>query len=122
MTEDELKAAHPELYKQVRADAAAAAVNTERDRVDAHLTAGESSGDMKTSLAAVRDGSEMTQTLMVKHVMAGKNNAAGADRQTETNAAGEAVDGAAPSTQTDKDFGDQVVEVLEARRGVSAHG
>ena len=64
---NELKAKHPELFAQ----AVDIGTTAERDRVGAHLTMGGASGDMKTALAAVEDGSEMTATLQAKYMAAG---------------------------------------------------
>jgi ClpP class serine protease len=47
----------------------------ERDRVCAHLKAGEDSGDMDTAKAAVRDGSGMTMTIQATYLGAARNKA-----------------------------------------------
>jgi len=63
----ELKTKHPTLCAQLVAEGETA----ERDRVSAHLTMGEASGDMKTAMKAVEDGSAMTANLQAKYMAAG---------------------------------------------------
>jgi len=117
MNLEELKAQHPELCAVIREEAVA----TERDRVGAHLTCGEGSGDMTTAIAAIKDGSEMTQTLMAKYSMAGRNRTDIETQQTDSAAAGEAVDGAATTTGEGPDLGDNIVAILDGKNGVSAN-
>lgn len=116
----ELKAAHPELCDELRAEGTA----LERDRVGAHLTMGEQSGDMKTAIAAVKDGSAMTQTLMAQYMSAGMNRQDRVVRQTETDAAGTAADGAeAPKPAgVAGDVGDQAAALLAQKRGKKLNG
>ena len=64
-----LKASHHDVY----AAAVQEGIKQERDRVGAHLTMGAGSGDMKTALASVADGSEMTATLQAAYLTAGMN-------------------------------------------------
>lgn len=125
MNEDELKAQHPGLHAAIVATAKKAgadeALTAERDRVGAHVAMGEASGDMKTALEAIASGDAMTQTLQAKYMAAGLNRADRQSRQTETDAADEAVDGAAAETP-EKDLGDQVADALEARlKGADIH-
>lgn len=90
----ELKAKHPDLYSAVRQEGITVGTTQERDRVGAFIVAGEQSGDMKTALTAVKDGSAMTQTLSTQFLMAAANRGtqtAAAEDDTETAAA---VDGA----------------------------
>lgn len=84
-----LVADHPELVAQIETNT----LTKERDRVSAHLTAGEMSGEMKTAIAACIDGTEMTQTLNTKYMMAAANKANIQNRQSESDDAGGA-DGA----------------------------
>lgn len=109
-----LRASHPELCAEIES----AAVANERDRVGAHLTMGEASGDLKTALTAVRDGSAMTQTLQAQYLMAGMNRSDRGARQAESNAAGAVVDGATVvNNETAQDVGDEAVKLMAARRG-----
>lgn len=109
MDREQLKSQHPELYASVLQLGA----TQERDRVTAHLTMGEQSGDMQTACKAIRDGSEMTQTLTAQYLVAGMARADRANRQTETDAAAGSVDGAPPAGTVTGDLGDQVVAILE---------
>lgn len=79
----ELKAKHPDVY----AAAFNEGVVKERDRVGAHLELGSTSGDMKTAITAVKDGSEMTATLQATYLSAGMKNAAIGARQGDENTA-----------------------------------
>jgi hypothetical protein len=63
----ELKAKHPTLCAQLVAEGETA----ERDRVSAHLTMGSASGDMKTAMTAIEDGSAMTALISAKYMAAG---------------------------------------------------
>lgn len=78
----ELKAQHPETY----AAAVQEGISQERDRVSAHLVMGDASGDMKTAIGAIKDGSQMTATLSATYLAAGMNrsdrNARAADETT----------------------------------------
>lgn len=107
-----LKAQHPAAFAEYAKEVLA----TERDRVGAHLTMGETSGDLKTAITAVKDGSPMTQTLMAQYMAAGMNRSDRNARQQETDAAGNATDAAQPTTEA-PDLGDQVVAKMLAERG-----
>ena len=111
------KTSHPEIYSA----AVAEGVTGERDRVVAHLTMGEASGDMPTAIGAINDGSIMTATLQSKYMAAGMNKA-------DTNARGaddvDAAD-AADNADTDDcanaaDAADEVVAIVENQLGVNA--
>ena len=78
-----LKAQHPDVY----AAAMQEGVSSERDRVSAHLTMGNASGDMETALKAVNEGSEMTATLQATYLAAGMNRQDQQNRQEDDNAA-----------------------------------
>lgn len=79
----ELKAQHPAVY----AAAVQEGVTDERDRVGAHLTMGEASGDMKTAVTAVKDGTAMTATMVATYSAASMNRADVNTRQEEDAAA-----------------------------------
>lgn len=68
---NELKAKHPTLCAQLVAEGEQKGVAAERDRVSAHMTMGNASGDMKTAMAAVEDGSAMTGAIQAKYMAAG---------------------------------------------------
>lgn len=113
MTEDELKAQHPDLYASVYGKGR----SEERDRVGAHLTMGEQSGDLKTAFAAIKDGSPMTMTLQAQYMAAGMNRNDRANRQADSNAAAEAVDNAETPKTESGDIGDLLVARLKERKG-----
>jgi ClpP class serine protease len=100
MTKQEFQTQNPELYAAIASEERAAGrkegETAERDRVTAHLTLGESSGDLKTAHAAIVDGSQMTTTMQAKYMAAGMNRSAVQARQAESDAAGAAANGATP--------------------------
>ena len=111
------KASHPELYSA----AVAEGVTGERDRVVAHLTMGEASGDMPTAVAAINDGSAMTATLQSKYMAAGMNKADGNARNSDDDVAGNAADGAGADDGADgADASDEVAAMVESNLGVTA--
>lgn len=63
------KAEYPDVFVQ----AVGIGTEQERDRVGAFVIAGEQSGDMKTALQAIKDGTEMTTTLSTTFMMAAAN-------------------------------------------------
>lgn len=113
-----LRSQHPDLFEA----AVQEGVTQERDRVCAHLTVGEQSGDLKTAFGAIRAGDGMTQTLTATYLAAGMNRAEQTARQTETDQAGAAASGAKPAPEEQPDLGAQVIDIIEARRGKKAEG
>lgn len=107
-----LKAQHAEAYE--------AAVREgelkERDRVTAHLNMGEKCGDMSIALKAIKAGDGMTLTLTSEYMCAGMNRSDRAARQTETEAAGRVLDGAAGAPEA-KTMGDLVADAVERELG-----
>lgn len=87
-------------------------VNQERDRVLAHLTMGESCGDLSIALEAIRSGASMTLELNARYLTAGMNRSDRQRRQAESNAAEAALSGVEQSTAGATDLGDQVVAAL----------
>lgn len=132
MNKETLKAQHPELYAAIheegRVAGVAAGTTLERDRVGAHLTMGEASGDMKTALTAIASGEGMTATLQAKYLAAGMNRNAQTARQTDSDGAARTVANAAPPAGTPasagsggeggKDMGDEVADRVEAALGI----
>jgi len=109
-----LKASHPDVYQAAVKDG----ITQERDRATAHLTMGAASGDMKTAIAAVGDGAEMTATLQAKYMSAGMNRKDSADRQDDDTDAS-----AADNANSDDDKGDSAEDVtalVEAQLGIEA--
>lgn len=76
-----LQADHPELYASV----VKIGVDSERDRINAHLTMGGASGDMKTALAAIKDGSPMSASLTAIYQAAAMNRQSITDQQEASN-------------------------------------
>jgi ClpP class serine protease len=92
-------------------------VTQERDRVLAHLTMGESCGDMSIALEAIRSGASMTQEFTARYLSAGMNRGDRNKRQAESNTAEAQLAGVGAATPTEKtDLGDQVVAELKAQR------
>lgn len=96
MNLEQLKAQHPDVY----AAAVKETLEKERDRVNAHLELGETCGAMALAIESVKSGAEMSQTLNAKYLGAGIKANAVAARQSESNIAGEAVNGAKPVATT----------------------
>lgn len=86
----QLKAEHPDVYAAAVEDGR----KQERDRVSAHLIAGEASGDMKTAVSSIKDGSDMTVTLQTQYMMAAANRSDAAARAADDAAAAAAASGA----------------------------
>lgn len=108
---NELKAKHPATYQA----AVEEGQNKERDRVGAHLTMGAASGDMKTAIAAVEDGSAMTATLQAKYMTAGMNRNDVSARQDDDADAGGA-DNADENVEAEK--GADVATLIESKLGM----
>jgi ClpP class serine protease len=128
MTEEELRAQHPELYSAVlnkgkaeaKADADKATAE-EKDRIEAHLTAGEQSGDMKTAIASIRSGDKMSQTLMAKYMMAGMRKSAVDARTEDDKVAADATSTPAAGADKGKTKKELVAEaVVRAHSGEGA--
>jgi ClpP class serine protease len=109
----QLQAQHPETF----AAAVQQGTTEERDRVSAHLMMGESSGDMKTASASIKDGSGMTATLQATYMTAGMNRSDVATRQDD-DAGANAGDNA---NADDSNEGAQAIDVaslIEAKLGL----
>jgi ATP-dependent protease ClpP protease subunit len=75
----QLKADHPELFAEV----VNLGVTQERERVTAHLTMGEASGDMALAVASINDGSEMSANINAKYMAAHMKRKESNDRDGE---------------------------------------
>lgn len=102
---------YPEVYKAIFQ----AGIDAERDRVSAHLTMGEASGDMKTACEAIKDGAGMTATLQAKYLTAGMNRADIKARQKDN------VD-VDTGKDTGKDTGNEVLAIIEEKLGIGKGG
>jgi ClpP class serine protease len=112
--------AEPQELDRAAQDAALQrGIAQERDRVLGHLTMGESSGDMKIALDAIRSGAGMTVELQARYMSAGMNRADRGQRQTESNKAEVQLAGvgAASPAESSTDLGDQVVSLLTSQQG-----
>lgn len=112
MNLNELRAQHPDVYEA----AVKAGVDQERDRVSAHLTMGEASGDMKTAVDAVKKGDGMTATLQAQYLAAGMNRRDQDSRQEDDTAAAGA-DGA-NNGGDGQDAADLVCGAVESALGI----
>ncbi len=117
MDEKELRAQHPELYAAVFAAGEKQGQAQERDRCIAHLTLGETSGDLKTAIDAVKSGEIMTMTLQAKYMAAAMNRRDQSTRQEDSAAASAAVAAAAAPAVVTKDAVDVAAERMAERRG-----
>jgi len=70
MTLEELKANHPELYRQIVAEGHDQGVAAERDRVNAHLIYGQKGDCLDKAIAAVKSGDEITESLRAEYLTA----------------------------------------------------
>ncbi len=108
-----LKAEHPSVY----AEAVKIGADSERGRVEAHITMGEAAGDTKMALENIKAGADLTPAINAKYMAAGMNANAVAAR------AAEGVDGiavaAVDATATEAEVGDKAVaKALAALTGV----
>lgn len=90
-----LQAEHPAVYAEILLLGSTQGVARERDRVGAFIVAGTQSGDMKTALAAIEDGLEMTSTLTTQFMMAAANRGDIVAAAGDDSAAAGALDSAA---------------------------
>ncbi len=94
MTKEELKLKHPETFAAVREEGYKAGQSEERERCEAHLELGKSTGAMDVAIAAVSSGEGLTVKLQAKYMSAGLNKRDQSARQEDDKAAAEASDGA----------------------------
>jgi ClpP class serine protease len=81
-----LKADHPALYAEAVAIGVKKGTADERERVEAHVTMGEASGDMAMATKNITDGVEHTAATNAKYMAAGWNKKAVGDRGSESEA------------------------------------
>ena len=106
-----LKAEHPAVF----AEAVAVGVAQELDRVSAHLVMGESSGDMKTAVKAIQEGSGMTATLQATYMTAAMNRT-DIEKRNDDDKGTEGANGA--DSDEGKDRGDAVAAEVDKLLGV----
>jgi len=79
-----LKSEQPALYAEVVSVGVTQGVVQERERVDAHLTMGDASGDMKLAISCITEGKECTAAINAKYMAASMNKNAKNDRSDES--------------------------------------
>ena len=117
-----LKKEHPEVFAAAKQEGVQEGVTQERDRVGAFAVLGESSGDMKTAMAAIKDGSEMTATLQATFIAAGMNRNDQQTRETADEQVSGAVDGAAVESAGELDAEDQIAKAVCEINGTDWEG
>jgi hypothetical protein len=119
MNLEELKERHPAVYRAARDEGA----QRERSRAVAHLTMGESSGDLKTALASIRNGADLTFEIQAQYLAASMNRADTAERQAESDEAEATYENARPPPSGYRDdFGEAVLSRLTELVGVDEVG
>lgn len=108
-----LKAQHREVYDAVVQEG----VQQERDRVTAHLTAGEASGGMTIAVKAIKDGTGLTASVQSEYFAASMNRSDQKRREGDEGAAAAAAatPGGGEDTATEAE---QVVACVESHFGV----
>ena len=109
-----LKMEHPTVY----AEAVKIGVAQERDRVTAHLTYGDGCGAMETAVMAVKDGSEMTETLLAEYRVKALNAQAIVDRDVDDPEVPDSPEG----DEQGEDPRAKAVSLVEYRLGLKAGG
>ena len=96
-------------------------IHQERDRVLAHVTLGEQSGDLGIALEAIRNGSGLTLELTARYQAAGMNRTDRSRRQAESTDASRVVAGAGSTPAVSADLGDQIADILQASKKGFVH-
>lgn len=118
MTEEELKVQHPELHAAMVEKYEASGTARERKRCKALRTMAKTTGADDIADQAIESGA----SLMDDDVQAGfqsaayKRNATAA-RQEDSDAATDAIAGAADAPEPTEDFGDKVVAARKSMKG-----
>lgn len=113
----QLKNDHPDVYRAACEEGREAVLASERDRVNALVIAGEQSGDMKTALGAIKDGSPMTATLSTTFMMAAVNNRDLDNRQADDKGAADASAGADADSDGQGGAADEVLAQVQHNLG-----
>lgn len=100
MDAEKLKSEHPDLFAKVQKmgfDAGVeAGVSNERDRVSAHLTLADGSGDVEYALKCVKDGSAVSATVQATHMASAMKRNALQARADDGKKVEEVTNGATP--------------------------
>jgi ClpP class serine protease len=107
-----LKASHPDLFKAVREEGITAGVAQERERVAAHLTLAEASGDQAYSLKCINDGTGITMTVQTTHMAAAMKRGAQSARDED----GKGVDEATQNAASKLDPNSEAAEIERENR------
>lgn len=112
-----LMAQHPAVYEA----AVSEGIAQERDRVSAHLIAGQAAGMMDEAVAAVEAGTAMTSTMSTKYMMAAVNRGDQSTRDDDDNAAAAALSAAATATDDNEATqADAVLAAVELKLGLNS--
>ncbi len=103
MTADEIRAQFPGAAAQLVQEGVA----LERDRVTAHVIAGEQSGAIPTALTAIKDGTPMNQTMQTQYMTMAINRRDRQLRQMDSDSVAGAADGAARAGKTASKTGEE---------------
>ena len=93
---NKLKAEHPSVF----AEAVKTGADSERERVEAHITMGEAAGDATMALENIKAGAEFTPAIQAKYMAAGMNRT---DTQNREDDNVEDIDTSATDTDTQDD-------------------
>jgi hypothetical protein len=116
MTLTELKERHPAVYRAALDDG----VQRERSRVSSHVVMGQRSGDLKTAVASIRNGADLTIDLQSVYLSAAMNHGDTMVRQAESDEAEAVFENAKRPAGTHVDeHGEAVVSRLEELLGVT---
>ena len=106
---EELKAQHPAVYKAAQAEGS----QREHERIVGHLSFGEATGALRTALAAIENGSEMTPQIAGIYMSAARNRADVRARQSECDEVESAIENMPPPSSYGDAFGEAVFERLK---------
>jgi len=107
----QLKAEHPDLF----AEAVAIGTTAEQERVAAHITMGEASGDMKLATKNILDGAQMSATVNAGYMAAHMKRTESANRGEEN--VGNTNTPAASEDTDDKAMANDVAKLLGVDNG-----
>jgi len=113
---NQLKQEHPAVF----AEAVALGETKERDRVTAHITMGNASGDMDFAVKCIEDGTELTASVQAKHLAAGLNRNDKGNRATEGSEAAAAISGAGGDAKAAaNELSEAAIAMIEEATGVT---
>jgi ClpP class serine protease len=114
-----LKAQHPQLVEDLLAEGRTQGTNGERERAVAHLTMGKQAGPkgMEIAVAAIESGEGFGVATQAKYLSVAMNQRDTNARQADSDAAGEVVNAAQPTSATTHDLGDAIVALMDAQSG-----